>query len=154
MKVYKDYFKQILTGLMHIFIEHTDLLRCHTWDFGFVIQVRSTMKHNELNCRNLYTILIFIKLKMKKTSQFAWKKDYILPNFKLQFSHIFPRMSVCQNSDEIKATDPRNIRMSLVVVLFVLFCCFVLLFCFVLFCFVFCFVLFCFVFCFVLFCFL
>ena len=82
------------------------------------------MKHNELDCRNLYTILIFIKLKMKKTSQFAWKKDYILLNFKLQFSHnIFPRMSVCQNSDEVKATDPHNIRMSLVffVCLFVLF---------------------------------
>ena len=74
MKVYKDYFKQILTGLMYILIEHSDLLRCHTWDFGFFIQVRSTMKHYELNCRNLYTILIFIKLKMKKTSQFAWKK--------------------------------------------------------------------------------
>ena len=25
MKVYKDYFKQILTGLMHILIEHSDL---------------------------------------------------------------------------------------------------------------------------------
>ena len=57
------------------------------------------------------------------------EKDYILPNFKLQFSHnIFPRMSVCQNSDEIKATDPHNIRMSLV------------FFCFVLFLFLFCFV--------------
>ena len=44
MKVYKDYFKQILTGLMHIFIEHSDLLRCHTWDFGVFIQVRSIMK--------------------------------------------------------------------------------------------------------------
>ena len=74
MKVYKDHLKQILTGLMHILIEHSDLLRCHTWDFGVFIQVRSIMKHNELDCRNLYTILIFIKLKMKKTSQFAWKK--------------------------------------------------------------------------------
>ena len=151
MKVYKDYFKQILSGLMHIFIEHSDLLRYHTWDFGFFIQVRSTMKHNELNCRNLYKILIFIKFKMKKASQFAWKKITYCQILKLQFSHnIFPRMSVCQNSDEIKATDPRNIRMSLVV--FVLFC-FVLFF--VLFCFVFVlfFVLFRFVlFCFVLFC--
>ena len=136
MKVYKDYFKQILTGLMHIFIEHSDLLRYHTWDFGFFIQVRSTMKHNELNCRNLYTILIFIKLKMKKKNKpVCVEKDYILPNFKLQFSHnIFPRMLVCQNSDEIKATDPRNIRMSLVV--FVLFCFVLFLFLF-LFCFFF-----------------
>ena len=74
MKVYKDYFKQILTGLMHNLIEHSDLLRCHTWDFGVFIQVGSIMKHNELDCRNLYTILIFITLKMKKISQFAWKK--------------------------------------------------------------------------------
>ena len=59
---------------MHILIEHSDLLRCHTWDFGVFIRVRSIMKHNELDCRNLYTILIFIKFKMKKTSQFAWKK--------------------------------------------------------------------------------
>ena len=37
------------------------------------------------------------------------EKDYILPNFKLQFSHnIFPCVSVCQNSDEIKATDPHK----------------------------------------------
>ena len=43
MKAYKDYFEQILTGLMHILIEHSDLLRRHTWDFGFFIQVRSTM---------------------------------------------------------------------------------------------------------------
>ena len=70
-----------------------------------------------LSCSNLDTILIFIKLKMKKTSQFAWKKEYILPNFKLQFSHnIFPHVSVCQNSDEIKATDLHNIRMSFFVV--------------------------------------
>ena len=141
MKVYKDYFKQILTGLMHIFIEHSNLLRCHTWDFGLFIQVRSTMKHNELNCRNLYTILIFIKLKMKKTSQFAWKKITYCQILNFSFLTFF---LVCRyvNSDEIKATDPRNIRMSLVVFLFVLFCfvfCFVL-FCFVLFCFLFCFV--------------
>ena len=141
MKVYKDYFKQILTGLMHIFIQHSDLLRCHTWDFGFLIQVRSTMKHNELDCRNLYTILIFIKLKNEKDKPVCVEKDYILPNFKLQFSHnIFPRMSVCQNSDEVNATDPHTIRMSLV-----FFCLFVCLFCFVLFCFVLLFVLFCFV---------
>ena len=114
MKVYKDYFKQILTGLMHILIEHPDLLRCHTWDFGVFMQVRSKLKHNELD---------------------AWKNDYILTNFKLQFSHnIFPRMSVCQNSDEIKATDPNNIRMS-----FLFVCLFLFLFLFFLFLFLFCF---------------
>ena len=113
MKVYKDYFKQILTGLMHILIEHSDLLRCHTWDFGVFMQVRSIMKHNELD---------------------AWKNDYILPNFKLQFSHnIFPRMSVCQNSDEIKATDPNNIRMSFFFVCFCFYFCFCFCFCFVFF---------------------
>ena len=93
MKVYKDYFKQILTGLMHILIEHSDLLKCHTWDFGVFIQVRSIMKHNELDCRNLYTILIFIKIQNEKDKPVCVEKDYILPNFKLQFSHnIFPRM--------------------------------------------------------------
>ena len=128
MKVYKDYFKQILTGLMHILIEHSDLLRCHIWDFGFFIQVRSTMKHNELNCRNLYTI-DFYKIKNEKDKPVCVEKDYILPNFKLQFSHnIFPRMSVCQNSDEIKATDQHNIRMSLVFFFLFLFLFFVFVF--------------------------
>ena len=39
-------------------------------------------------------------------------KKYILPNSKLQFFHnnIFPHVSVCQNSDEIKATDPHNVK--------------------------------------------
>ena len=75
----------------------------------------------------------FYKIKNEKDKPVCVEKDYILPNFKLQFSHnIFPRMSVCQNSDEIKATDPHNIRMSLAVFcLFVLFVCFVLFFVFV-----------------------
>ena len=94
MKVYKDYFKQILTGFMHIVIEHSYLLRCHTWDFGVFIQVKSIMKHNELDYRNLYTILIFIKFKMKKTSQFAWKKiTYCLI---LNFSFLTTFFLVCR----------------------------------------------------------
>ena len=32
--------------------------------------------------------------------------------FELQFSqnNIFPHVSVCQNSNEVKATDPRNVK--------------------------------------------
>ena len=81
----------------------------------------------------------FYKIKNEKDKPVCVEKDYILPNFKLQFSHnIFPRMSVCQSSDGIKATDPHNIRMSLVFFFCFCFCfCFVFVFCFVLFCFVF-----------------
>ena len=44
---------------------------------GFLNSIKEIIwqtEANELDCRNLYTILISIKLKMKKTSQFAWKK--------------------------------------------------------------------------------
>ena len=35
------------------------------------------------------------------------EKDYILPNLN---KNIFPHVSVFQNSDEIKATDPQNVK--------------------------------------------
>ena len=57
-------------------------------------------------------MLIFYEIKNEKDKPVCVEKDYILPNFKLQFSHnnIFPHVSVCQNSDEIKATDQHNIK--------------------------------------------
>ena len=62
----------------------------------------------------IFTQYWFYQIKNEKDKPVCVEKDYILPNFKLQFSHnnIFPHMSVSQNSDEIKATDPHNIRMS------------------------------------------
>ena len=58
------------------------------------------------------TILIFYEIKTEKHKPVCMEKDYILPKFKLQFSHnnIFPHVSVCQNSDEMKATDPHNVK--------------------------------------------
>ena len=57
---------------------------------------------------------------MKKTNQFGWKKiTYCqILNFSFLMHNIFPCVSVCQNSDEIEATDPHNIRI-LFVCLFV-----------------------------------
>ena len=54
----------------------------------------------------------FYEIKNETDKPVCVEKDYILPNFKLHFSHnnIFPHVSVCQNSDEIKATDQHNIK--------------------------------------------
>ena len=61
----------------------------------------------------IFTQYWFYKITNEKDKPVWVEKDYILPNFKLQFSHnIFPRESVCQNSDEIKAADPHKLRMS------------------------------------------
>ena len=56
----------------------------------------------------------FYEIKNEKDKLVCVEKDYILPNFKFQFfffhNNIFPHVSVCQNSDEIKATDKHNIK--------------------------------------------
>ena len=126
MKIYKGYFEQILTGLMHILIGHSNLLRCHTWDLSYLQNITLTnfiigllypcKQYNE-DIMNLIAVILtqywfFHEIKNEKDKPVCVEKDYILPNVKLQFSHnnIFPRVSVCQNSDEIKATGPHNVK--------------------------------------------
>ena len=90
-----------------LFIEH------HT---NFIILYPCKQYTEDIGLMNLIAVILtqywyFMKSKMKRTSQFAWKKITYC-HFKLQFSHnnIFPHVSVCQNSDEIKATDQHNIK--------------------------------------------
>ena len=55
---------------------------------------------------------IFMGLKIQSAIQFAWKIFAYCQMFELQFSqnNIFPHVAVCQNSNEVKATDPRNVK--------------------------------------------
>ena len=63
-----------------------------------------------------------MKLKMKRTSQFAWKKiTYCqILNFRFLTTTFFLiYVGICQNSDEIKATDPHNVKDVLFVSLYI-----------------------------------
>ena len=91
-----------------LFIEH------HT---NFIILYPCKQYTEDIGLMNLIAVTLtqywyFMKSKNEKDKPVCVEKDYILPNFKLQFSHnnIFPHVSVCQNSDEIKATDQHNIK--------------------------------------------